>query len=282
MDLSGLKIKYFNLGTKYDYLGSFVNSLLFVITLILFTFALQDIGFSLNQISEAQLDNPYYRILFLITGFLYLVRSIFYTNHLLNKKVFWTNFILGNLLVFSYFFRFLISFGFIADQLFYQFSGFQMTAIGLFIFEISKMKLDAVAKLLNPAQLFMISFALIILFGALMLMMPLATTAPISFVDAFFTSTSAVCVTGLTAVDTATRFTPLGQLIVLALIQIGGIGVMTITSFFGIFFKETSSFREQMLLRDYLSEESINGVLKTLMKVILITFIIEAVGAAFI
>jgi Trk-type K+ transport system membrane component len=128
----------------------------------------------------------------------------------------------------------------------------------------------------------MISFALIILFGALLLMMPLSTTSPISFVDAFFTSTSAVCVTGLTVVDTATRYTFLGKLIVLSLIQIGGIGVMTITSFFGIFFKETSSFREQILIRDYLSQESINGILKTLMKVVLITIVIEIAGAIFI
>jgi Trk-type K+ transport system membrane component len=71
-------------------------------------------------------------------------------------------------------------------------------------------------------------------------------------------------------------------MIILSLIQIGGIGVMTITSFFGIFFKETSSFREQMLLRNYLSEDSFTGILKTLVKVILITFSIELIGAIFI
>ena len=282
MDLSDLKFKYFILGTRYDYLGRFVNSLLFIITLGLFIIAIKDIGFSLNQIGEAYLNNPYYRILFLITGILYLVRSIFFTNHLLNRKVFWTNFILGIFLILSFFFRFLISYGFIADRLFYEFSGFQILAIGLFILEISRLKLDLVTRLFNPAQLFMVSFGLIILFGTLLLLMPLATTSPISFIDALFTSTSAVCVTGLTAVDTATRFTSLGQLTILALIQIGGIGVMTITSFFGIFFKETSSFREQLLLSDFLKEDSINGILKTLMKVVLITFIIEFFGAAII
>jgi len=282
MDLSHLKSKYFILGTRYDYLGRLVNSLLFVITLILFLLAFQDIGFSLHQVGESHLNNPYYRILFLITGVLYLIRSVYFTNHILNRKVFLTNFILGNLLIFSFFFRILMSYGLIADRIFYEFSGFQLLAIILFVLELSRSKLDMVTKLLNPAQLFMISFGLIIFIGALLLMMPLATTSPITFIDAFFTSTSAVCVTGLTVVDTATRYTPLGQLIVLALIQIGGIGVMTITSFFGIFFKETSSFREQMLLRDYLSEDSINGVLKTLMKVVLITFIIEIAGAIFI
>jgi Trk-type K+ transport system membrane component len=71
-------------------------------------------------------------------------------------------------------------------------------------------------------------------------------------------------------------------MIIISLIQIGGIGVVTITSFFGIFFKETSSFREQMLLRDYLSEDSFTGILKTLIKVILFTISIEIIGAAFI
>ena len=282
MDLASLKSKYFILGRRYDNLGRFVNNLLFLITLLLFILAIKDIGFSLNQIGGAHLNNPYYRLLFLVAGILYLIRSIFFVNHLLNRKVFFTNLILGSVLVFSFFFRFLFSYGLIADRVFYEFSGFQLLAGVLFILEISRLKLDMATKLLNPAQLFMISFALIIFLGAMLLMMPLATTSPITFVDAFFTSTSAVCVTGLTAVDTATRFTPLGQLIVLALIQIGGIGVMTITSFFGIFFKETSSFREQLLLRDYLSEDSINGVLKTLMKVVLITFVIEIAGATFI
>ncbi len=137
-------------------------------------------------------------------------------------------------------------------------------------------------KVLNPAQLFMVSFAFIIFAGAMFLMMPLATTTPISFTNALFTSTSAVCVTGLTVVDTATRYTFLGKFIIMALIQIGGIGVMTITSFFGIFFKEKSSFREQSMLRDYLSEDSFDAILKSLMKVVLITLLIEAFGATFI
>lgn len=282
MDLSGLKIEYFNIGTKFGYLSRFVNSLLFFISMILFFLAILDIGFLMNQVTDAQLNKPYSRILFFVIGILYLARSIFFTNHLINKKVFYTNFLLGIWLIVTFFFRILISFDWITDRFFNEFSGFQLLAFILFFIEISRLKLDLIAKVLNPAQVFMISFAMIILFGALLLMMPLSTTSPITFVDAFFTSTSAVCVTGLTVVDTATRYTFLGKLIVLSLIQIGGIGVMTITSFFGIFFKETSSFREQLLIRDFLSSDSINGVLKTLMKVVLITIVIEIAGAVFI
>jgi potassium uptake TrkH family protein len=217
-----------------------------------------------------------------LTGILYLVRSLFFTDHQLSRKVFLTNFIIGLFLIIIFFFGFLSSNGLFVNRFFNEFSGFQILAFSLFILEISRLKLDILTKVLNPAQLFMISFGFIILSGALLLKMPQSTTSPISFIDALFTSTSAVCVTGLTAVDTATRFTFLGKLIILALIQIGGIGVMTITSFFGFFFKETSSFREQLLLRDYLSEESITGILKALIKVVLITFLIEAIGATFI
>jgi potassium uptake TrkH family protein len=128
----------------------------------------------------------------------------------------------------------------------------------------------------------MVSFALIIFAGSMLLLMPLSTTAPIRFTDALFTSTSAVCVTGLTVLDTSTQFTFVGKFVIMALIQIGGIGVMTITSFFGIFFKEKSSFREQSMLRDYLSEESYNAILKSLIKVVLITLLIESIGATII
>jgi len=86
-------------------------------------------------------------------------------------------------------------------------------------------------KLFQPAQVLAISFAVAILAGALLLMLPFSTTSGhISFVDALFTSTSAVCVTGLIVQDTATYFTLTGQVIILLLIQLGGLGVMTFST----------------------------------------------------
>jgi trk system potassium uptake protein len=281
-NFSGLKNKFYNLGTRYNYPGRVINGLLYIFILILFILAIQDIGFSLTHLRERYQNYPYYHVLFFISGILYLFRSIFLTNHLLSRKAFLSNFILGIILIFSFILGSLVGYGLIVDSLLYEFLGYQILAIILFILEISRLKIDPLTKYLNPAQLFMTSFAFIIFFGALLLKMPLSTTSPISFVDALFTSTSAVCVTGLTAVDTATRFTFLGKFVILALIQIGGIGVVTITSFFGFFFKETSSFREQMLLRDYLSEDSLTGILKVLIKVVLITLLIETIGAIFI
>ena len=86
----------------------------------------------------------------------------------------------------------------------------------------------------KPGTLFVVSFALVILAGMLMLKTPNATTAGISWLDALFTSTSADCVTGLIVVDTETAFTRQGQLAILALIQIGGLGMMTLTRIFRI------------------------------------------------
>ncbi|HSO89420.1 MAG TPA: potassium transporter TrkG [Draconibacterium sp.] len=282
MIIPELKNKYFKLGKRYDNLGQFVNRLFFIFTLFLFALSIYDIGFSQLLDTESLFNNSLFRFLFPATGFLYLIRSVFFTDHLMTWKVFLSNSILGFILIVLFFLRYIFGEALLFKPLFHNFTVFHFLAFSLFILEISRLKLDFIVRIFNPAQLFIFSFGFIILCGAFLLLMPQSTTSPINFTDAFFTSTSAVCVTGLTVVDTATRFTTLGKLIIITLIQIGGIGVVTITSFFGFFFKETSSFREQMLIRDYLSEDSFTGILKTLVKVILFTFSIELIGAVFI
>ena len=282
MIFSDLKNKYFKIGKRYNYLGKFVNRLFFIFTMFLFTLSVYDIGFSQILDTESFFNNLIFRTLFPTTGFLYLIRSIFFTDHKMNWKVFVTNSVLGVLVIVLFGLRYIIGEAAFFKPFFHNFTIFHFLAFLLFILEISRIRLDFVVRLLNPAQLFMVSFGFIIICGTLLLMMPLSTREPITITDAFFTSTSAVCVTGLTVVDTATRFTTLGKLIIISLIQIGGIGVMTITSFFGFFFKETSSFREQMIIRDFLSEDSFSGILRALIKVIGITISIELIGAALI
>ena len=78
-------------------------------------------------------------------------------------------------------------------------------------------------------------------------MLPNAHTVPLSFLDSLFTSVSSVCVTGLTVVNTSTAFTTLGKIIILCLIQIGGLGIMTFTGLFSYIFTSSSSFRERLL-----------------------------------
>lgn len=80
----------------------------------------------------------------------------------------------------------------------------------------------------------------------------------IHFVDALFISTTSVCVTGLTTVDVATTFTHTGHIIIMFLIQIGGIGVMTFTSFFALSFMGHSSFTSKLVLKDMLNEDRVN------------------------
>ncbi|RRO13418.1 TrkH family potassium uptake protein [Flavobacteriaceae bacterium 14752] len=142
-------------------------------------------------------------------------------------------------------------------------------------FKYSKTRLD-------PSQIFILSFILIIFFGTLALMLPKATYTEISFVDALFTSTSAVCVTGLIVVDTSTFFTPFGQGIIMVLIQIGGLGILTIASYFSYFFKSGSSYESQLMLSEITQSNKVNAVFGTLKYIIGITFFIEGVSAVFI
>lgn len=279
------KLSFQKFGWEKDLLNvrNIINWILFLFTLGLFIMAIQDIGFhGAGKNSQFYIHNFFFQISYTIIGALYLIRSIFFKGSTGNKKVFITQFVIGAFLLLFFFPLFVISYGETFEYYLYQTSGIQMLSFFLFFLELSRMEINLLIKVLNPAQLFMVSFALIIFGGAMFLMMPMSTTVPINFTDALFTATSAVCVTGLTVVDTATRYTFLGKFVILALIQIGGIGVMTITSFFGIFFKEKSSLREQSMLRDYLSEDNFDGILKSLMKVVLFTLIIEAAGATMV
>lgn len=136
---------------------------------------------------------------------------------------------------------------------------------------------------IQPSKVFMFSFLFLILFGTGLLLLPKATVSgKISFIDALFTSTSAVCVTGLTVVDTATYFTRAGQIVILILIQIGGLGVMTLTTFFALFFAGGLGIKERVMISDLIEEDKLGKIKYTLIQIILTTLIIEAVGAVLI
>ncbi len=130
----------------------------------------------------------------------------------------------------------------------------------------------------NPSLILAVSFLIIILVGAGLLMLPRSTVAGISWVDSLFISTSAVCVTGLTSVDVASAFTPTGLTIIVLLIQIGGLGVMTLTSFFAMFFMGNTSLYNQLVVRDMVSSDSLNSLLSTLVYILGFTLAIEGAG----
>ncbi len=148
----------------------------------------------------------------------------------------------------------------------------------VFLVELSKKTLLFYRTSFNPAQLFLLSFLFLICIGTALLMLPQATYLPISFIDAFFTSTSAVCVTGLAVVDTATVFTPTGKVIILILVQIGALGIMTFASFFGIFF-QGSSLKGSLFMKDWLNEDNLGQITNTLFKIVSLTVGIELLGA---
>lgn len=130
----------------------------------------------------------------------------------------------------------------------------------------------------NPSLILAGSFLVIILIGTGLLMLPRCTVSGISWVDALFVSTSAVCVTGLTPVDVSTTFTTGGLTVLVLLIQVGGLGVMTLTSFFALFFMGNTSLYNQLVVRDMVSSNSLGSLLSTLFYILGFTLFIEGVG----
>lgn len=133
---------------------------------------------------------------------------------------------------------------------------------------------------LKPQSILVLSFVSVILIGAILLMQPFALNGnSISFVHALFTSTSATCVTGLTVVDTGTYFSSAGQIILLVLIQMGGIGVMSFSVMFLFFFKRRFGIGEREIIQETLSFFDTVDLASLLKSVFIFTITIEAVGA---
>lgn len=133
---------------------------------------------------------------------------------------------------------------------------------------------------LSPSWIFVGSFAFLILIGSGLLILPRATTVPIRYIDALFTAVSAVCVTGLTTVDVSSTFTLMGKSVIGFLIQLGGIGIMTFTSFFGLFFAGKQSSQNKMLIKNLVDpDKGVGQIFKTLWYIIFVTIVVELVGA---
>ncbi len=130
---------------------------------------------------------------------------------------------------------------------------------------------------LQPATTFIFSFLILIAIGTGLLMLPAMTIkiGGASFMEAIFTSVSASCVTGLIIVDTATFFTFKGQIVILLLMQLGGIGIVSFTTFFATFLKSGVGIKQQLMIQDYLSGENLSSSRSLLRQVVFITFTIE-------
>ncbi len=136
-------------------------------------------------------------------------------------------------------------------------------------------------EFLTPPRILVLGFAGLILLGALFLTLPAATMngQGLNFLDALFTATSAVCVTGLVVVDTGTYFTTFGQVVILLLIQVGGLGFMTFATLFAIILGRKITLKERLLLQEALNQVSLEGIVRLAKYVIQISFVIEFLGA---
>ncbi|WP_246021255.1 TrkH family potassium uptake protein [Paenibacillus lentus] len=134
---------------------------------------------------------------------------------------------------------------------------------------------------LTPPRILVLGFAAIILTGSLLLMMPQANTTGerLPFVDALFTATSATCVTGLVVRDTGLYFTTFGQIVILTLIQVGGLGFMTMATLFSLVFKRRISLRDRLLLQEAMKQNSMEGIVRLIRKVLVYSLVIEASAA---
>jgi trk system potassium uptake protein TrkH len=135
------------------------------------------------------------------------------------------------------------------------------------------------SKKLNPSLMFFLSFAGIILLGFLLLSLPKAHRVDLPAVDILFTVISATCVTGLSTVDVGTSFTFTGHIIILFLIQVGGLGLITLTTFFAIFLAGQASVNDRLMMKDLLSEDALGRVKQLIGEITYQTFIIESIGS---
>ncbi len=133
---------------------------------------------------------------------------------------------------------------------------------------------------LHPAALLLASFVLAIVCGTLLLKLPIsADNGYTSWLNALFTATSAVCVTGLVVVDTGSHYSLFGQLVILACIQVGGLGVMTISVFLFRFLGRGVSFRQRLVLQDIFAHTPREDIFRLLRSVMVFTLVAEALGA---
>lgn len=135
-------------------------------------------------------------------------------------------------------------------------------------------------KKIKPSRIIVLGFLMVILLGTILLMLPISINEGknVSFIDALFTSTSAVCVTGLIAIDTADTFTIFGRTVVALLIQIGGLGVTSVGVGFIMLMKRKIGIKERTLIKESMNLDSLKGVVKLVKSILLMTLIFESIG----
>ncbi|MBK9256915.1 MAG: ATPase [Saprospiraceae bacterium] len=245
----------------------------FWISLIGLVAIISDFGFSQSKLSQYLLDGFY----FFVLGIGLISTFVRYKQNftLINRKVFVFDLLSVCFTIWVFYMYLFVGVPFETDLLLENPIWVKIAVFLTFIREFSELTINFKRTVFNPAQLFILSFLVIIFMGSLLLILLNATYDGISYLDALFTSTSAVCVTGLVVVDTGTHFTLFGQTIIMILIQVGGLGILTFASYFSYFFKGGTTYENQLILGDMTSSKKLGEVFSTLKYIILITFGIE-------
>lgn len=146
--------------------------------------------------------------------------------------------------------------------------------------KIAKNFLDIADWDLTPAQILTIGFSTLILLGTFLLMLPIATQdgRGIHFVDALFTATSSVCVTGLAVVDTGTYFSRFGQFVIIILLQIGAFGIMTMATLISVMLRRKINLRDRIIMQEALNQLTLSGMVKLTLYIIQASLLIEFIG----
>jgi len=133
---------------------------------------------------------------------------------------------------------------------------------------------------LDPPKVLVIGFGSIILLGSLLLSLPAATTdgKGLSLLDALFTATSATCVTGLVVVDTGDTFTQFGEIVILSMIQIGGLGFMSFATLLAFILGKRISLKERLIIQESLNNATVEGVVRLVKRILIFTAVIEIAG----
>jgi trk system potassium uptake protein TrkH len=197
-------------------------------------------------------------------------------------RKYWPHYLILGVLVYSYY-RFSII---PRDaRLFFIYSKLFLGAVEILLFIKFILQLGRLREIIGsfkvkPAQLIVVSFASIIIIGSFLLYLPYARPhgTQMRYIDALFTSTSAVCVTGLIVVDTGTAFSQLGHSFLLLLIQVGGIGIMTIAAFIQVSLGSTMSLSGRFQTATVLDQANIRSLYTIIRAIVAITFIFESIG----
>jgi len=195
---------------------------------------------------------------------------------------YWRHYIIAAILIFSYSkfrgvpvvdrFIFLYSRGFL--------SLVEVIIFAKFLIQVERLRQIFSSFRVSPAQLIIVSFATIILFGSFLLYLPYsrAQGTELRYIDALFTSTSAVCVTGLIVVNTGTAFSRIGQIFLIMLIQAGGLGIMTIAAFIQVSLGSQMSLYGRFSTASLLDQGDLKNLYSIIRAIVVTTFILEFVG----